>query len=393
MPFRRYLLCLLASFALVPATSLAQPYPNKPIRLIVPFPPGGNVDLSARIVAPELSKELGQPIVIDNKAGAGGTLGLDAVAKSPPDGYTLGVASPVNHLAAPSLYPKLPYDSIKDFTPVGLIASVPMVLVVGPSSPAKSVQELLALARTRGSMTMASAGSGSGNHIVGELFQDATGAKFVHVPYKGSAPANNDLAGGHVDLHFDQLSSVLPLVQGGRLKPLAVTTAKRSPLMPDVPTLAEAGVARFDASTTLGLVLPGTRLAGTGVAPEPGARDRAQAAGSAGAVRAARRRDPRKHAGGVRRVHPVRDCAHVEDRARREDHAGLSDGQRVVIREHGIDGCRGLPLPRHRAGRAVSDAPATQLHAGRSEPARLGQHADAVGSDARGRGAAQRLRD
>ena len=253
---RRLLLSL--TLALAPLALHAQSYPSKPIKLIVPFPPGGNVDLSARILAPELAKELGQPIVIDNKAGAGGTLGLDAVAKSPPDGYTLGIASPVNLLAAPSLYPKLPYDSIKDFTPVGLIASVPMVLVVGPSSPAKSVQELLALARARnGAMTMASAGSGSGNHIVGELFQDATGAKFVHVPYKGSAPANTDLAGGHVDLHFDQLSSVLPLVQGGKLRPLAVTTAKRSPLMPNVPTLAEAGVAKFDASTTLGLVLPG----------------------------------------------------------------------------------------------------------------------------------------
>ena len=240
-----------------PCRRTAQPYPNKPIKLIVPFPPGGNVDLSARIIAPELSKELGQPIVIDNKAGAGGTLGLDAVAKSAPDGYTLGVASPVNHLAAPALYPKLPYDSIKDFTPVGLIASVPMVLVVGPGSPVKSVQELLALARSRGSLTMASAGSGSGNHIVGELFQDAAGVQFVHVPYKGSAPANTDVAGGHVDLHFDQLSSVLPLVQAGKLRPLAVTTAKRSPLMPDVPTLAEAGVPKFDASTTLGLVLPG----------------------------------------------------------------------------------------------------------------------------------------
>lgn len=232
--------------------------PGKPIRLIVPFPPGGNVDLSARILAPELAKELGQPVVVENKSGAGGTLGLDVVAKSVPDGSTIGVASPVNHLAAPSLYPKLPYDSIQDFTPVGLIASVPMVLVVGSSSPARSVQELLALARSRnGAMTMASAGSGSGNHIVGELVQDATGVKFVHVPYKGSAPANTDLAGGHVDLHFDQLSSVLPLVQGGKLRPLAVTTAKRSPLLPDVPTLAEAGVAKFDASTTLGLVLPG----------------------------------------------------------------------------------------------------------------------------------------
>jgi tripartite-type tricarboxylate transporter receptor subunit TctC len=251
-------LLFLALIALPLALHAQGAYPFKPIKLIVPFPPGGNVDLSASILAPELSRELGQPVVIENKAGAGGTLGLDAVAKSAPDGYTLGIASPVNHLAAPSLYPKLPYDSIKDFTPVGLVASVPMVLVVGPSSPVKSVQELLKLARARsGALTMASAGSGSGNHIVGELFQDATGTQFVHVPYKGSAPANTDLAGGHVDLHFDQLSSVLPLVQGGKLRPLAVTTAKRSALMPDVPTLAETGVAKFDASTTLGLVLPG----------------------------------------------------------------------------------------------------------------------------------------
>ena len=255
------LAALAASAALIalPMSAQAQgAWPAKPIKLIVPFPPGGNVDLSARILAPELAKDLGQPVIVENKAGAGGTLGLDAVAKSAPDGYTLGIASPVNHLAAPSLYPKLPYDSIKDFTPVGLIASVPMVLVVGPSSPVKSVQELLALARSRSKpLAMASAGSGSGNHIVGELFQDATGVRFVHVPYKGSAPANTDLAGGHVDLHFDQLSSVVPLVQGGKLRPLAVTTARRSSLMPDVPTLAEAGVPQFDASTTLGLVLPG----------------------------------------------------------------------------------------------------------------------------------------
>ena len=242
-----------------PLAALAQAaYPSKPIKLIVPFPPGGNVDLSARILVPELSKALGQPVVVENKAGAGGTLGLDAVAKAAPDGHTLGIASPINHLAAPSLYPKLPYDSEKDFAPVGLIASVPMVLVVGPSSAVKSVQELVALARQKpGVLTMASAGGGSGNHIVGELFQDAAGIRFVHVPYKGSAPANTDLAGGHVDLHFDQLSSVLPLIQGGKLKPLAVTTSARSALLPGVPTLSESGVAGFDASTTLGLVLPG----------------------------------------------------------------------------------------------------------------------------------------
>jgi tripartite-type tricarboxylate transporter receptor subunit TctC len=264
---RRHVLGRLAAFALAALALAALPlalhaqgaYPNKPIRLMVPFPAGGNVDLSARIVAPELARELGQPVIVENKAGASGTVGLDAVAKAAPDGYTLGIASPVNHLAAPSLHPKLPYDSIKDFTPVGLVASVPMVLVVGPSSPVKSVAELLALARSRSAkpLAMASAGSGSGNHIVGELFQDATGVRFVHVPYKGSAPANTDLAGGHVDLHFDQLSSVVQLVQGGKLRPLAVTTAKRSALLPEVPTLAEAGVPRFDASTTLGLVLPG----------------------------------------------------------------------------------------------------------------------------------------
>ncbi|MGE0315370.1 MAG: Bug family tripartite tricarboxylate transporter substrate binding protein [Lautropia sp.] len=244
--------------ALAPAAHAQDTYPSKPIRLVVPFPPGGNVDLSARILGPELQKALGQPVVVENKAGAGGTLGLDAVAKAAADGYTLGIASPVNHLAAPSLYAKLPYDSIKDFTPIGLIASVPMVLVVGPSSPVNSVPELLKLARERnGTMTMASAGSGSGNHIVGELFQAATGSRFVHVPYKGSALANNDLAGGHVDIHFDQLSSILPLIKAGKARPLAVTTTTRSALLPDVPTLAQAGVAGFDASTTLGLVLPG----------------------------------------------------------------------------------------------------------------------------------------
>lgn len=255
-PTRRFI--ALALVALPLALQAQTSSPDRPVKLVVPFPPGGNVDLSARILAPALARELGQPVLVENKAGAGGTVGLDAVAKAAPDGSTLGIASPVNHLAAPSLYPRLPYGSIRDFTPVGLIASVPMVLVVGPSSPVKSVQELLALARSRnGAMTMASAGSGSGNHIVGELFQDATGVRFVHVPYKGSAPANTDVAGGHVDIHVDQLSSVLPLLQGGKLRALAVTTARRSALLPDLPTLTETGVASFDASTTLGLVLPG----------------------------------------------------------------------------------------------------------------------------------------
>jgi tripartite-type tricarboxylate transporter receptor subunit TctC len=258
---------LVAVLAAPLATAQPQLCAGKPVKLVVPFPPGGNVDLSARILQPELSKRLGQPVVIDNRAGAGGTLGLDAVAKAAPDGCVLGIASPINHLAAPALYPKLPYDPVRSFTPIGLVASVPMVLVVGSSSPVRTVGDLIALAKSRKTpLTMASAGGGSGNHIVGELFQEAAGIKFVHVPYKGSAPANTDLAGGHVDLHIDQLSSVLPLLQGGKLRALAVTTAKRSPLLPEVPTLAESGVAGFDASTTLGLVMP------AGVAPETAAQ-------------------------------------------------------------------------------------------------------------------------
>lgn len=249
---------LLTALMCSPLFAHAQSGGGRPIKLIVPFPPGGNVDVTARLLAPELSKELGQTIIVENRAGASGTVGLDAVAKSAPDGLTIGIASPINHLAAPSLYPKLPYDSVKDFTPVGLIASVPMVLAVGPSMQVANVQELVRQAQARpGKLTMASAGNGSGNHIVGELFQDATKTKLVHVPYRGSAPANTDLAGGHVDMHIDQLSSVLPLIQSGKVKPLAVTTSRRSPLLPDVPTLAESSVAGFDASTTLGLVLPG----------------------------------------------------------------------------------------------------------------------------------------
>ncbi len=248
---------LITALVLCPMVTHAQTTGARTIRLVVPFPPGGNVDVTARLIAPELAKALGQTIIVENKAGASGTIGLDAVAKAPADGLTIGMASPINHLAAPSLYPRLPYDSIKDFTPVGLVASVPMVLAVGPSVTANSVQDLIGLAKAReGGMTMASAGSGSGNHIVGELFQEATKVKFVHVAYKGSAPANTDLAGGHVDLHFDQLSSLLPLLQSGRVRALAVTTEKRSPLLPDVPTLAESGVPGFDASTTLGMVLP-----------------------------------------------------------------------------------------------------------------------------------------
>ncbi len=248
---------LIAALICSPMLAHAQATAPRTIKLVVPFPPGGNVDVTARLIAPELAKALGQSVIIENKAGASGTIGLDTVAKAPPDGLTIGLASPINHLAAPSLHPRLPYDSIKDFTPVGLVASVPMVLAVGTSVPASDVQDLIKLAKAReGKMSMASAGSGSGNHIVGELFQDATQVKFVHVPYRGSAPANTDLAGGHVDLHFDQLSSLMPLLQSGRVRALAVTTAKRSPLLPDVPTLAESGVPGFDASTTLGLVLP-----------------------------------------------------------------------------------------------------------------------------------------
>src|SRR6188768_1912946 len=235
----------------------AQPYPAKTIRIVVPFAPGGNVDITARLVAPGLSEALGQPVVVENKPGAGGTIGADMVAKSTPDGYMLLMGSNSTFSVAPSLYPKNPYHPIRDLAPVIMIASGPFVLVVNASSPIASARSLVARAKAQpGTLTMSSAGTGSSNHLVGELFQEQTGTRFTHVPYKGSGQALTDLMGGQVDLHFDQITSAASHIQGGKLRALMVTSSKRVPMLPEIPTNAEAGYPRFEATNVTGLIAP-----------------------------------------------------------------------------------------------------------------------------------------
>ncbi len=239
------------------ATAQAQTYPSKPIRMIVPFPPGGTTDILARAIGAELTKAWGQPVVIENRPGAGGNIGSEAVAKSPGDGYTLLMGTVGTHGINPSLYKKMPYDAVKDFAPVTLVALVPNILVVHPSVPAKSVAELIALAKKQpGKLTYASSGNGTSIHLSGALFESLTGVQMVHVPYKGSAPAVTDLLGGQVNMMFDNMPSALPHVKAGKLRPLGVTSAKRSPAVPDVPTIAEAGVKGYEASSWFGVLAP-----------------------------------------------------------------------------------------------------------------------------------------
>ena len=238
-------------------TASAQSYPTKPIRLIVPFAPGGNVDITARAVAPAIGEVLGQPVVVENRVGAGGTIGADAVAKAAPDGYTLLMGSNSTVSVAPALYPKNPYNPVRDFAPVSILATVPFVLVTNPSVPVKNVGELIALAKAKPDyLSMASAGTGSSNHLVGELFGSITGTRLTHIPYKGSGPAQVDLTAGQVNVMFDQLTSALPNIKAGKLRALAVTSPARSPSLPDVPTFAEAGVRNFELANITGILAP-----------------------------------------------------------------------------------------------------------------------------------------
>ena len=234
----------------------AQSWPARPVRIIVPYPPGGPTDVLTRIVAVKLSETLGQPFAIDNKAGASGMIGAAEVAKATPDGYTLlGNAS--IHVINPSLYPKAGFDAIADFTPVTQLANVPLILVVNQDLPVKNVRELIAYAKANpGKLNFASSGNAAAQHLAGESFKLATGIQMQHVPYKGSAPALTDLIGGQVQLMFDSMPSAMPHVKAGKLRPLAVTTAKRSAAVPDLPTIAEAGVSGFDISTWYGLWAP-----------------------------------------------------------------------------------------------------------------------------------------
>ena len=240
-----------------PALVGAQAYPAKPIRIIVSYPAGGANDIVARTVGQKLNEMLGANIVVDNRSGAGGTIGADIAAKAPPDGYTLLMAAGA-HTLAPSLYSKLPYDIVRDFAPVSISAKSTYLLVIHPSVPAASVRELIALARAKpGGLNYASSGIGAPPHLAGEMFNTLAKVKMVHVAYKGDTPAIADLLGGHVDLAFLAVSATSPHIKAGKLKALAVTGAQRTPVMPELPTVAEAGgLKEFDISTWWGLLAP-----------------------------------------------------------------------------------------------------------------------------------------
>ncbi len=235
----------------------AQAYPAKPIRMVVGFAPGGGTDLVARIIGQKMNESWGQPVLVDNRAGATGTIGADIVAKAPPDGHTLLMGHVNSHGIAPNLFKKLPYDAERDFAMVAYVGYVPNVLVIHPSIPAKSVKELIAIAKAQpGTLNYASSGVGSTQHLAGELFTLLTGTKIVHVPYKGSGPAVVDLLAGHVSMNFDTMPPVLPHIKSGRMRALALTTPKRSPQLPGTPTMMEVGLKGFDMTNWYGVMAP-----------------------------------------------------------------------------------------------------------------------------------------
>ncbi len=237
--------------------ALGQGYPSKPIRLVVGVPPGGTTDVVARIVGQKLAEQLGQPVVIDNRGGAGGNIGAEAVAKAAPDGYTLFLAVIGTMAINPSLYRDMPFDTLRDFAPISQLTSMPQVMLVHPSIPAKSVREFIAYAKSRpGKIDFASGGNGTATHLAGELFKAMSGTDLVHVPYKGNGPAMTDLVSGRVAVMFDQVFTGLPFVRSGKLRALGVTTARRSPAAPDIPTIAESGLPGYDVTTWHGLVAP-----------------------------------------------------------------------------------------------------------------------------------------
>jgi tripartite-type tricarboxylate transporter receptor subunit TctC len=240
-----------------PAATPAQQYPAKPIRIIVPFPAGGIADLFGRVIGQKFNEAWGQSAVVDNRPGAGGNIGADLVAKSPPDGYTLVTGSIGTHAVNVSLFSKLPYDPVRDFAPVSLIMEAEGLLVVHPSLPVKSVRELVALAKARpGQLSYASAGHGTASHLSGELFKSMAKVDMVHVPYKGNVPAITDLLTGQTSLLFATMPTVLPQVQAGRLKALAVTSSSRSPAAPELPTIAEAALPGYSVTNWIGIFAP-----------------------------------------------------------------------------------------------------------------------------------------
>ena len=260
-PLRRQLVSALigaAAFGVAATPAIAaDKYPSKPVTIIVPFSAGGTTDILARIVGVKLGETLGETVIIDNRPGAGGNIGAAMVAKAKPDGYTLLMGTVGTHAINQTLYPKLNFDPIKDFAPLTRVANLPNLLVVHPSVPAKNVQELIAYAKANpGKLNFGSSGNGSSIHLSGELFKNMTGIDMQHVPYKGSAPAVTDLLGGQISMMFDNMPSAIQHEKSGKLRPLAVTTAKRSPALPNVPTIAESGVKGYEATSWFGLLAP-----------------------------------------------------------------------------------------------------------------------------------------
>jgi tripartite-type tricarboxylate transporter receptor subunit TctC len=251
---------LLSLCALCTMPAHAQPaggYPSKPIRIVVPFPPAGPTDVVARLVGQKLAERWGQQVVVENRAGAGGTIGAELVARTAPDGYTLLMGSTANMAVNVTLYDKLSYDPVKDFVPVNLAAITPNLMVVNPALPAKTVREFVALAKGKpGSINYASGGSGTPSHLAAELFKTMAGIQMSHIPYKGSIPALTDVVGGQVTLMFDSMPSALPMVKSGKLRALAQTGAKRSAAVPDLPTIAEAGLPGYEVAGWFGLFAP-----------------------------------------------------------------------------------------------------------------------------------------
>lgn len=259
-PSRRRLLVAAGTALCLIAPAFAQTqgpaYPTKPVKLVVPYPPGGPTDIVARLVAQKLSEQMGQPFIIDNRPGAGANTGAELVARSAPDGYTLVVATTA-HAINPSLFKNLGYSLSKDFVPVSLLTSGPLVIVANPALPVKNITELIALAKSKpGELNFASSGNGQSTHLSAELFASMAGVKMNHIPYKGSAPALTDTMGGQTHLMFDTMLSAMPHVKGGKLKALAVTSASRSPVAPDVPTVAESGLPGYEAIAWNGLLAP-----------------------------------------------------------------------------------------------------------------------------------------
>jgi tripartite-type tricarboxylate transporter receptor subunit TctC len=260
IPARFVTLCAtlaIAAALAAPHPALAQAFPSKPVKLVIPFPPGGSLDNIGRLLAQKLSESWGQQVVIENRPGAGGNIGADAVAKSPADGYTVVMGALSTHAVNPSLYPTMPYDAVKDFAPLSLVAITPNVLIVKAGTPIASVKDLVAFAKANPKKANFGSGSnGSAGHLAGELFKIETGTDVMHIPYKGGAPALQALLAGDTQFMFDNLANAMAQVKGGTVRAIAVTTAQRSKLVPDLPTMAEGGLPGFDISTWFGLLAP-----------------------------------------------------------------------------------------------------------------------------------------